>query len=67
MVKAYVDDTSPEASLAIADTQKVKEAYVVFKYLVWESRNNLMKKADVQQVEQLKAMLATRDHELGTS
>lgn len=65
MVRAYVDNPSPEATLAIAEAQKVQEAYVVFRSLVWELRNNLMKKADVQQVEQLKGLLATRDHELG--
>ena len=66
MVRAYVNDRSAEGTaLALVEVRKAREAFVIFKSLVWEARDSLMKKADVQQVDQLKAMLATRDHELG--
>jgi hypothetical protein len=65
MVRTYVNDRSSSTTLALAEMRKVRESFVVFKSLVWEARDSLMKKADVQQVDQLKAMLATRDHELG--
>lgn len=65
MVRAYVNDQSEGATLALAEMQKVREAFVVFKSLVLDARDSLLRKADVQQVDQLKAMLATRDHELG--
>lgn len=65
MVRTYVNDRSEDATLVIAEIRKVREAFKVFKDLVWESRESLMKKADIQQVEQLKGMLAVRDHELG--
>lgn len=65
MVRTYVDDKSQDSVLSFAEMRKVREAFIVFKSLVWEARDSLLKKADLQQVEQLRAVLATRDHELG--
>lgn len=62
-----MNDKSPESTLALAEMRKVRESFIIFKNLVWEARDSLAKKADFQQVDQLKGLLATRDHELGTN